>query len=193
MDENSRSRLLEALIAGEQRSAKFRALFTDSEAEVVVIRAKLRMCVRREWENVPDATNEGPDVPDTGFADGGPPLQSHGTSVAVPDPAGIADAEQVPPTPVAAALVTPVSLPVLPEAAGKPATPAAGVAPEDADDARRCKRMRSVAWPEHWVRGPYIKGARLPAGVCAGCYFVFQKWEGHRGHAGPHCFKRDAE
>ena len=151
------------------------------------------MCVRREWEMVPDATSEGPQEPDTGFADGGPPLKSHGAPVAVGDPAGSAEADRGAPPPMTAAPVSPARLPVLPEDAGMPDTPAADVVPDDVDDARRCKRMRTVAWPEDWVRAPYVKGARLPAGVCAGCYFVFQKWKGHRGHAGPHCFKSDAE
>ena len=150
------------------------------------------MCVRREWEHVPDATSEWPEVPDTGFADGGPPLQSHGTPVAVGDPAGNAGADQVVPTPVAAAPVTPASLPVLPEAAGKPDTPAADVVPDVVGGARCCKRMRAMTWPEDWVRAPYVKGARLPAGVCAGCWWVFQQWKGHREHKGAHCLKRDA-
>ena len=51
--------MLEALIKAEQRSAALRAQLADSDAEVAVLRRKLRIEVGRAWANYPDSPDEG--------------------------------------------------------------------------------------------------------------------------------------
>ena len=47
----------------------------------------------------------------------------------------------------------------------------------------RRKRARAMSWPEGWVRVPYKKwGVRKPAGVCLGCWWTFQEYDGWRPH-----------
>ena len=244
--------VMEALLAAEQRSARYRTLLAESDAEVCVLRRKLKTIVNREWAHVPDSPPRAADGAAGDIVDqlGGGlvnhhalPPPAYGEAAAVPaaegeaaaQPAGMAigahdvgeagglagpGAADVGAGPnaaaAAAALVrgqaaappAPMAIGVFaaaearaPAGAGADGAAVAGVGagaaaeaahadgPAGARDAPRRKRMRQIAWPANWEPVPFVRGGSKPAGACAGCWWTFQGYRGHRKHEPGFCLK----
>ena len=260
----------QALIAAEVTAATLRAQLADAEADVVVLRNKLRATVRQQWGHLPDgAASSSGDVaqysqsesnagvghelstvaacggqgaarrshaksaaPRTPFAspcpvtpvpaprapapaDGGAtPAASpmvpkrttaarspsvgagrvcHGAGASSTCAADFAAPRAVSPAPVARAAAAGQSA----EPGGAPAPPSVPVAVPQSEGmadvagaVRRCKRMRSVVWPEHWVKTEYRPGGKRPADACLGCWWIFNDYPKHRQHEAGKCLKQ---
>ena len=193
-----RQAAMEALLAAEQRAGRYRGLLAEAEAEVAVLRRKLRSIIGREW-GMPDAPRAADGA--AGVADA-PALGGGGAPPALPLPvvpmgAAAAAAGAEPGAAPAAAVGAVAAAGALdgdgrrPEGGGAAAAAIAGE-PAGAGRAPKRKRWQQVQWPAEWVKVPYVRGGSKPADVCAGCWWVFQGYPHHRSHQPAFCLKQNA-